>query len=92
MRKWHESLRFRVTQRRTRTVGERLQSGRRQVRERNRDHCESEDAPAAIESAQHERNDYPEEPEPAGVREPFEDRIQPARAMVDDPALEVPVE
>src|SRR5439155_20563902 len=92
MREGHESLRFRVTQGWTRTVGERLQPRRRQVRDRNRDQCEGEDAPAAIERAQHDRNDDPEEPEPAGVREPFEDRIQPARAMADYPALEVPVE
>ena len=30
-------------------------------------------------------------PEPAGVRQAFEDRIQPARTMVDDPTFELPV-
>ncbi|MDX6388283.1 MAG: hypothetical protein QOD85_2085, partial [Gaiellaceae bacterium] len=33
--------------------------------------------------------DQPERPHPG---EPFEDVVEPADAMVDDPALEVPVE
>ena len=31
-------------------------------------------------------------PSRAGVRQAFEDRIQPARTMVDDPTFELPVE
>src|SRR5207244_3764168 len=38
-----------------------------------------------------ERQRNPEQAEPSRVRETLEDRIQPARAVMDDPALEVAV-
>ena len=92
MRNGYERLRLRVPQRWTRAVDEGFQPHRRPVCKGDRDHGEGEDTPAAVGRAEHERDGYPQEPEPAGIRKPFEDRIQPARAMVDDPALEMAVE
>jgi len=62
-----------------------------QVRDRDGEHRQDEDAPAPPHDGEHESDPNPEQAEPAGVRETFEERIQPARAMVDEPALEVAI-
>ena len=86
-----ERLRLGVAQGRTGTVDERLHRKGRPVRQRDGYDGQQQDAPAAVDRAENSREHDPEQPEPAGVGQPFEHRIQPTRAMVDDPALEVAV-
>ena len=45
----------------------------------------------ATDDCEHERDPKPEQAGPAGVGQALEHRIQPARPVVDEPALEVPV-
>ena len=86
-----ECLRLGVIDGRPVTIDQGLDSHRRPVGERDRDHCEPHRSPAPVERAEDEREPDPEEAEAPGVREPFEDRIEPTRAMVDDPALEMAI-
>src|SRR5207248_5495492 len=59
--------------------------------QRDGDDRQPERPPPAVGNGQNERQRDPEQAEPPRVREPLEDRIQPARAVVDNPALEVAV-
>jgi hypothetical protein len=44
-----------------------------------------------MEQGEHERDADPQQAEPTGERQPFEDRVQPPGAVPDDPALELSV-
>jgi hypothetical protein len=86
-----ERFRFRVAQRRSLPVEDRLEASRRQVGKGDGDHGHDQDAPASIEHGQHERDSDPQQTESPGVGEPLEERVQPPGAVVDHPALEVPI-
>src|SRR5439155_25751441 len=90
-REGYERLRLRVAEWGPGPVDERLQRGRCPVGKRNRDDRQDERAPAPLDRSERERQNDPQKAEAPGVREPFEEWIQPARAMVDDPALEVAI-
>jgi hypothetical protein len=72
--------------------GRRSPSGRRgKVGERYGDDGQRQHAPPAVDGRKDEREHDPQQPEPACVREPFENGIQPTRAVVDYPTLKVTV-
>src|SRR3954469_2196786 len=86
-----ERLRQRIADGRARPADEGLESRRAPVGERDGDESHEQHAPAPVDPAENHGDDDPEQPEASGIRQAFEDRVQPTRAMVDDPTLEVAI-
>src|SRR5207248_7265650 len=57
----------------------------------DRNQCEQENARAPGRERDHERDPDPDEPERSDPREAFEQPVQPADTVLDDPALDVSI-
>src|SRR5262249_51598134 len=86
-----EDFGLRIADKRPRPVGERLQARGAPGGERTGYHRQQQHAPAAIDGGKDQREHDPQQSEPPRVREPFEDGVEPTRAMVDNPPLEMTV-
>jgi hypothetical protein len=87
----HERFRFRVANGWPRPVEEGFQARCRPVRDGDGDNGHKQNAPSSPEEGQNQGDRDPDETQSPCPGEPLEDRIQPTRAMVDDPALEMTV-
>jgi hypothetical protein len=87
-----ERSRFRIAEGRPLLSGRTLQQPGEEVCDAVRREYEQEQPRPAPQDCEDEREREPDEPVRADPRQPLEDRVRPPRTVVDDPALEVPVE
>jgi hypothetical protein len=87
-----ERLRQRVDGGRPRPADPLLERVREDVRDCVGDHHLAEDQRPPPQQGQRQRDREEDEPLGAEPREPDEDLVEPVRTVMDDPALDVPVE
>jgi hypothetical protein len=88
----HEGLGTRIPNGRAVDVEHALQGERERVGEAVRRGDDEQDRGSSLQQRHRERDPDPDEPEGADLREPDEDVVEDAGPVVDDKALEVPVE
>jgi hypothetical protein len=88
----NERLGLRVAQRRPIAIDARSESRANALRQEVDDDNRRKEPPPAREQCEHEREDEPDSAELTDPREPDEDRVEPINSVMNDPALEIPIE